>query len=185
MSDLRAKILEAAVRVFMRYGVGRTRMTDIASEAGVVRQTLYSFFNSKDEILCGAIRHFSDQSLAEIRQEWRSLERFEDKLDVFYDRAIITSFAIITASPEARDMIGGYNAVGKAETDRTQVDKIKAWSKELTAHHKPQDDLCWSAKQLAEYIVLSSIGLRDQARNERQLRILLDIQRSGLAALSI
>ena len=158
---------------------------DIASEAGIVRQTLYSFFNSKDEILCGAIRHFSDQALVEIHMEWETLEQFENKLEVFHERAIVTSYAIISASPEARDMIGGYNAAGKAATEQAQADKIKMWSKELSQHHKLPEDTGISAKKLAEYIVLSSIGIRDQAVNERQLRALLHIQRSGLVALPV
>ena len=181
MSNVKTNILEAAVRVFMRYGVGRTRMSDIASEAGVVRQTLYSFFKSKDQILCGAIRHFSDRAQVEIEDEWQSLQTFEDKLSIFHEHAIITSFKVISASPEARDMIGGYNAAGKAEAGNAQSGKVKMWTKELSAHHLTNDgDI--SAKRFAEYIVLSSIGLRDQATSERQLRALLAIQRSGLLA---
>jgi len=167
----------------MRYGVGRTRMADIAAEAGVVRQTLYSFFKNKNEILCAAIRHYSDISLSEIRQEWERLEDLDDQLDVFFEHAIVASFAMISASPDARDMIGGYNASGKAETERAQMEKINAWSEVLAAHQLSRNKKKISTERLAEYIVLSSIGLRDQARDEQQLRILLEIQKSAIIAL--
>ena len=183
MKEMRPKILDAALQVFMRYGVGRTRMSDIAAEAGIVRQTLYSFFDSKDAILCATIRRVSDLSLAEIKRRWERCDRLDEKLDVFFERAIIDSYRMITASPDARDMIDGYNARGKAEIERVQVDKIDAWAAVLDPHMPRPGKRNVSTNLLAEYIVLSSLGLRDNAGDERQLRALLDVQKLGIIAL--
>ena len=112
----------------MRYGVERTRMSDIAKEAGAVRQTLYSFFDSKDDILCAAIRYFSTRSLSEVKREWEGCDSLAGKIDVYFEHAIIDSFLMISASPDARDMIGGYNAKGRAEIKRVQMTLIEtAW----------------------------------------------------------
>ncbi|MES0882718.1 TetR/AcrR family transcriptional regulator [Roseibium sp. SCP14] len=183
MTELRQKILEAAVRVFMRYGVGKTRMNDIAQETGIARPTLYASFKNKDEILSASILHYSDLSLAGIRHEWDHLEKLSDKLDVFYERAIIASFQIITASPDARDMIGGHNAVGKAATKKAQLDKMSAWAELLEQYLPADEQRPVSSEQLAQYIVLSSLGLRDHAENEIQLRQLLQVQKQGILAL--
>ncbi|WP_108819095.1 TetR/AcrR family transcriptional regulator [Pseudovibrio sp. Alg231-02] len=179
MENLREKILEAAVRAFMRFGVNRTRMHDIASEAGVARQTVYSNYKNKNEILCASIRHFSDQSLAAVQKEWSALETLEDKLSAYYKHSIIPSFKVITASPDARDMIGGFNAEGKAATLEAQATNITACA-EMLAHYSFQGH---SAEQLAEYLVLSSLGIRDHARDETQLLTLLNTQKAGLLAL--
>ena len=157
-------------------------MSDIAAEAGVARQTIYSFFKNKDEILCASIRHYSDQSLAQIRRQWAQCFELGEKLDAFFEHAIVSSFAIVSATPDARDMIGGYNAAGKAETDLAQADKIAAWAETL-ADHLPPTNRTIQSSQLAEYIVMTSLGLRDLAKSEKQLRMLLEIQKQGILSM--
>jgi AcrR family transcriptional regulator len=44
------KALAAAQRCFVRFGLEKTTMDDIASEAGLSRATIYRYFNSKMEI---------------------------------------------------------------------------------------------------------------------------------------
>jgi len=44
------KALAAAQRCFVRFGLEKTTMEDIASEAGLSRATIYRYFNSKIEI---------------------------------------------------------------------------------------------------------------------------------------
>lgn len=182
MKDIKLRILDAALQVFMRYGVARSRMSDIATEAGVVRQTLYSFFDNKDDILCATIRHYSDMSLAEIKCAWEDLDSCEDKLDAYYERAILSSFTIISASPDARDMIGGHNAAGRAETQKAQAEKTKAWAEVLAQYLPAPRNSASSITQLAEFIVLSSLGLRDQAQDLEQLNALLDVQKQSVLA---
>jgi TetR/AcrR family transcriptional regulator, fatty acid metabolism regulator protein len=49
--DNRAKISQAAVRVFSREGFHRARMKTIAAEAGVAVGTIYNYFKDKDDLL--------------------------------------------------------------------------------------------------------------------------------------
>ena len=44
------EILRAALRVFARDGISRTRIGDIASEAGMPVSTIYEYYSSKEEI---------------------------------------------------------------------------------------------------------------------------------------
>jgi len=55
--ERRAAILEAAVGVFFRFGLGKTTMDDVARAAGLSRQGLYLQFASKDELFEAAVRH--------------------------------------------------------------------------------------------------------------------------------
>lgn len=48
--EVKSAILEAAKRVFQKWGLNKTTMEDIAHEAGKGKSTLYYYFNSKDEI---------------------------------------------------------------------------------------------------------------------------------------
>lgn len=46
-----ASILDAAERLFLRYGYKKTTIDEVAQEAGVGKGTIYSYFKGKDELL--------------------------------------------------------------------------------------------------------------------------------------
>jgi len=48
--EVKNTILEAAKRVFQKWGLKKTTMEDIAKEAGKGKRTLYYYFKSKEEI---------------------------------------------------------------------------------------------------------------------------------------
>ena len=45
-----AQILNAALRVFARDGISRSRIADIAAEAGISTSTLYEYYKSKEDL---------------------------------------------------------------------------------------------------------------------------------------
>ena len=53
-SDKRARILDAAIRVFARAGYHGARVSDIAREAGIAYGLVYHYFRNKEEILASA-----------------------------------------------------------------------------------------------------------------------------------
>lgn len=50
-ADAQVRICQAALACFLRIGIQRTTMTDIAREAGITRPTLYKHFKNKDDVL--------------------------------------------------------------------------------------------------------------------------------------
>ncbi len=177
-------ILSAAIQVFMRYGIRRTTMNDIAEEAGLVRQTLYKAYSNKDEVLCAAIRFYSDKSLAAIRKGWAEADSLGAKLDVYFEQAIVTSYAVVRASPDAADMIGGYNAAGKAEILRVQTQKKDAIAEILAPFSKAIEAADMSVDQYADFIQNASIGLRDTAQSEEHLTALLAALKASILSLT-
>lgn len=176
--DIRVKILEAAVQVFMRFGVGRTRMGDIAEQAGLVRQTLYTVYKNKDEILRATILHVAARSLDELQNDWSEQDHLTDHLESYYQRAIYPSFSVISASPEARDMVGGYNEVGRQAVAEAQNNKIQSWVDVLTAKSVSEPDI------LARYIVLGALGLRDLAGTKEDLEVLLAVHKRAVVEIA-
>lgn len=63
-SDTRARILDAAVRLFDEQGIRGATVDGIAKEAGVTKRTVYYHFRSKDDLIAHAL---TDQSVAERR----------------------------------------------------------------------------------------------------------------------
>lgn len=69
MEDARDRLIDAAEACFSRFGVAKTTLEDIASEAGVSRATVYRYFEGgRDEIILGVV-------LREARSFLASLER--------------------------------------------------------------------------------------------------------------
>lgn len=59
------QLLEAALRVFARKGVARTRMADIAAEMGVAPGSLYNWVESKDALFQWIVERGADDGVIE------------------------------------------------------------------------------------------------------------------------
>lgn len=62
------QILDAAAKVFARYGFRKTTMGDIVREAGVARATVYKYFGSKDEVFTAALHREFRAIVAAVRK---------------------------------------------------------------------------------------------------------------------
>lgn len=67
VSKTRQKLVDVARQLFAKKGIANTTMNDIATLSGKGRRTLYTYFNSKEEIFSAVIES--------------ELERLSDKLD--------------------------------------------------------------------------------------------------------
>ena len=89
MSDKQIQILEAASECFMRYGLRRTTMSEVASAAKVSRPTLYGFYSNKEEMLGGVIRHYNETLVATMKAEMGACASLSAKLDIYFDHAVL------------------------------------------------------------------------------------------------
>jgi len=71
-------ILEASIKVFARQGIARTKMIDIAHEAGIGKGTIYEYFRSKEEIIREAFGNFMSRMEAAGTDQ---LEKISDPVD--------------------------------------------------------------------------------------------------------
>ena len=92
----RTLLLDAALRLFARKGVGATAIHEIAAEAGVANGTFYNYFRTREEILEAA--------------SIRLAERLQDG---------ITASSAQVADPAERVAIGGRRFVLQAIRDPT------------------------------------------------------------------
>jgi AcrR family transcriptional regulator len=53
--EARERLMDAAIACLQRYGLEKTGMADIASAAGVTKPTIYSYFESRDDLLLSAL----------------------------------------------------------------------------------------------------------------------------------
>ena len=84
------EILHAAMQVFARKGIVKTKMIDIASEAGVGKGTIYEYFRSKEEIFTSAYQFLIKITERGVDSVLRSTDDPEKKLRLLME----TSFNI-------------------------------------------------------------------------------------------
>jgi AcrR family transcriptional regulator len=62
------QILQGAMKEFLRDGYVATSMARIAATAGVSKETLYSYFESKEKLFTAIVQHIAEQQLQEVYQ---------------------------------------------------------------------------------------------------------------------
>jgi len=80
IADKREAILRAAVKVFARKGYFNSKVSDVASEAGIADGTVYLYFKSKDEILHSIFDQAMSRFIAEGKTELATIEKPEERL---------------------------------------------------------------------------------------------------------
>src|SRR5580692_11026068 len=64
----RDRILDAAQSLFVRYGVKRTSIDEVAREAGVAKGTVYLSFKSKAELFAAIADRLCASTLADVQR---------------------------------------------------------------------------------------------------------------------
>ena len=118
MTETEQRIIEAAIRTFVRYGPKKTTMADIAAAAEVSRQTVYASFGDKDGVVVACIRHMTDTSLAAAASRLAMAPSLADKLDAYFAETVVMAFELLRTSGDAEDLISGHTTAGRAELDR-------------------------------------------------------------------
>ena len=83
--DKRQRILDAAVQVFASKGFFASRVSDIASAAGIADGTVYLYFRNKDDILIKLFDDVMAVHLEAARQEIRDAKQPADHLQIIAD----------------------------------------------------------------------------------------------------
>jgi AcrR family transcriptional regulator len=58
------EIIEAALELFVLNGFAATKLTEVAQRAGVVKGTLYRYFDTKEDLFRATVRHLLAENLA-------------------------------------------------------------------------------------------------------------------------
>jgi len=78
-TEVKEKIVQAAITTFSKYGYDKTRMDDIAESANLGKGTLYLYFKSKEELFYA----ISENSIKELKEQLSKL--FSKKEDLVHD----------------------------------------------------------------------------------------------------
>ncbi len=111
-------ILEAATRLFARYGFRRTAMEDIAREAGVAKGTVYLYFDSKDAVYLAVQARDAAEVLARCDQAAAAPGGFRDRLYTMLDAKFGLFFERYGASEHAAELKALHQTLGREAARR-------------------------------------------------------------------
>src|SRR5438105_3918261 len=87
--DKRARILDAAIRIFAKKGFFAARVAEIAGEAGVADGTIYLYFKNKDDLLINLFEAHMDELLGGLRRALVGVEPGPEKLRACLDHLLL------------------------------------------------------------------------------------------------
>lgn len=87
-SDKETQIVEAAARLFARFGPRKTTIDDIAREAGLGKGTIYLYFDKKEEIFMAYVRARCEEFHTDIEAAIAKAASAEEKIRVFLTKRL-------------------------------------------------------------------------------------------------
>ncbi|MEJ6396461.1 TetR/AcrR family transcriptional regulator [Yoonia sp. 208BN28-4] len=183
MNARQIKILDAAQSVFVRYGVNRATMNDIAKEAGIARQTLYNAYPSKDDVLRAAVAHFDTQCQQLVLADWAKATTLGEKLDAFFAHVPLRFYDLAATWPDAPQMFEGLHAAAQQEMDAIAT----VWIGHFTdvVMQATTDDTMGAqrATDIAEFIYATSLNAKHNAKDRAAVETRLGILKQSVLAL--
>ncbi|MGH2711193.1 MAG: TetR/AcrR family transcriptional regulator [Actinomycetota bacterium] len=79
-AETRERIVDAAFRAVERFGLSRFTMDDVARVAGVSRQSVYRYFDSKDALIVALVYREEETFIEGVREAHSRHEKLEDAM---------------------------------------------------------------------------------------------------------
>lgn len=161
-----AKIVDAALAVFARYGFRRASMADVAREAGVARATLYLAFNDKAALFGFVACQVVDRALTAAQAAWRVGAGLAENIEALLLAKDLPLFRLLHLSPHGADLL----AVD-ADITRTHAQRLHATFEETVAGLiavEPGLDLTafGGPGGFARFVTRAGGGLKSEAESE-------------------
>ena len=183
MDTKERKIVEAAIETISRYGMRRTTMGDIAEKAGISRQTLYSKCANKNEVLAKVVKFLADTTLAKIKADWEETLTITEKLDVYFEHAVINHYEMLQTMPDSGDLIAGLGNLDSEEiklAEKTMLEVLATQFKPYAVQLKLAGS---NPKELADFVQSSSRNFKYVAEDRKHLQRLLNSLKGAVLAL--
>ena len=117
----RARIVEAATRLFSRYGFRRASVDAIAAAAAVATPTLYAYFPDKDALFLAVCEDVLGAIVTRAREAAAASGGLEERLTRVLAAKFTHLFELVHASPHAAELLGSSDRVASelvADADR-------------------------------------------------------------------
>lgn len=170
-------VVSAATAVFLRYGLARTTMGDLATEARISRPALYLLFSSKEDLFAAVVRRIDADWHAKVGAALRDQPTVAAKLRYACEKWAAHGIDVITAHPDAKDLFDvRFAAV------REMYDHFVTLIADLIKDAVATSGIAATPAELARSLVYAMRGIKDAASNTADMRRLAKVQVTMLVA---
>jgi AcrR family transcriptional regulator len=113
-TDKRNRILNAAQSLFVRYGVKRTSIDDVAREAGIAKGSVYLSFKSKTELFSTIADRLCSNTLADAQRIVLEATPLTERLVGVLDCHIGATHRLVAQSPHIAELTASKEALSVA-----------------------------------------------------------------------
>jgi len=113
-TEKRTRIVQAAQSLFIRYGVKRTSIDEVARAADIAKGTLYLYYDSKEMLFAEVAKHICADILAEARQASAMPAPLAERLVGILDAEIGVLHRLVEHSPHVRELTETKEAMASA-----------------------------------------------------------------------
>ncbi|RKE39942.1 TetR family transcriptional regulator [Paraburkholderia sp. BL23I1N1] len=180
--DKRDRILDSALMLFLRYGVKRTSIDDIAREVGIAKGTIYLSFDSKAALFAAIADRLCATTLSNAEQIASGVtpptERIVDVLDCY----IGETHRLVSQSPHIAELTASREALA-TQAFQTLDRQIRALLNTLLSEAGIDRD---GADAMFIAAGLGTLQTGDNAAQpyRARLRAMVDTLMAGLACLA-
>ncbi len=104
-AEKRARILAAAEQLYLRYGIRRTSIDDVAREAGIAKGTIYLYYDSKESLNAAVVEKVCADILADGRRALAAPGTLAQRLVAFLDAWKGKPSRLMASSPHTAEII--------------------------------------------------------------------------------
>ncbi len=115
-AEKRARILAAAEQLYLRYGIRRTSIDDVARAAGIAKGTLYLYYDSKETLNAAVVEKVCADILTDGRRALGERGTLVQRLVAFLDAWKGKPSRLMASSPHTAEIIESTAIVAVAIT---------------------------------------------------------------------
>jgi len=172
--DKKTKVIEAAQEAFLRYGYRRVTMGDIASASGLSRPALYLHFCNKENIFEAVLRSFMAKALVEVREGLAARTTASDKLRFAFEVWAVRPFGLLTATPDAKELIDCGFAFAQEAIDQSSQAFEAELARVLAPHCAEATAPSLAPQQIARILTRAVQGFKQTATSAEDLGAMID-----------
>ena len=113
-NEKRTRILQAAQSLFIRYGVKRTSIDEVARAADIAKGTLYLYYDSKEMLFAEVAKNICADILAEANKAAAMPAPLAERLVGILDAEIGVLHRLVEHSPHVRELTETKEAMASA-----------------------------------------------------------------------
>jgi AcrR family transcriptional regulator len=164
------RIIEAAAKVFLRYGYKKVTMGDLAEAVPMSRPALYLVFDSKEAVFRAVLRSYFDATMAELQAGLPLAESVERQMLYAFEVWCVRPFEMTIATPDTKDLLeSGYEFAHDVVTAGFDgFEALLAQLLEPVVQHQAAPEML--AQQVARILVSGITGLKQSAGTAGDLR---------------